>query len=222
MLRRFQILQPLPEGRLEDLAQEMLPRSFTRQQTVVHKGSTSRSLFFLVDGMCKVTDLTESGREVGLALIQAGDHFGEMALIQEATRSASVVSLRDALLLELPQKPAEELVFGEPEVARFVMQRLAQIIQTNNDQRALLRCPSAYARIYEFLASLARPADEGQGWVVDHLPTQEDIAAMTDTSRETVSRALAFLRREEVIQKRGSGLFIPDLDRLEDKAEMAE
>lgn len=222
LLKCFHLLQPLSESRLEQLAQDMIPYSLGRHQPVVQKGSTSRSLFFLVEGMCKMTDLTEDGREIGLAFLQAGNHFGEMALIQGTPRSASVITLRDSLLLELPRGPAEQLVFGEPGVARFVMQRLAEIIQTNNDQRAMLRCPSAHARVYDFLASLARPADPDRGWVVDPLPTQEDVAAMTDTSRETVSRALASLKREEVAFKQGKSLVIADPDRLSDLASLPD
>ena len=200
-LRRFSLLASLDEARLQELTRELSTHRMPRQTPIVRKGDTDQSIYFLFEGKLKVVDFTETGRELGLAFLSPGAHFGEMALIEEAPRSASVVAVTESLVLELPSQHARRLLFGEPTVARFIMQRLAEIIRRDNERRALLGSPHAYQRIYSFLLSLATRAETGDEWVVERLPTQEDIAAMTDTSRETVSRALAVLRNRKIAQK---------------------
>jgi CRP/FNR family transcriptional regulator, cyclic AMP receptor protein len=162
-----------------------------------------------------VVDVTEDGRSVGLRMLSAGDFFGEIALINDSTRSASVVSTTEVLVAFLPATIALHLFSHSPSVARKMLGHLAQKIQRDSEFRALLSINNTTRRIYTYISLMQRiPGPDGSA-VVENLPTHQDIANMINTSRETVTRALLTLVQQGVVQKEAHRLIILDPDALQ-------
>ena len=165
---------------------------------------------FLLTGQAQVIDVTEDGRAIGLRLLQPGDFFGEIALINNSTRSASVVAMSDVLVGFLPAPVAMNLFSHSPTVANQMLKHLAQKIQRDSELRALLSINNTAKRIYAYLVQLQKPKEDepGGATVVENLPTHQDIASMINTSRETVTRALLTLVQQGIVQKDSHRLII--------------
>jgi CRP/FNR family cyclic AMP-dependent transcriptional regulator len=118
---------------------------------VLHKGGSGDGLLFLLSGQLQVVDITEDGRAIGLRMLAPGDFFGEIALINNSTRSASVVALTDVLVAFLPAPTAMHLFSHSPSVAKQMLQHLAQKIQRDSEFRALLSINNTTKRIYNYL-----------------------------------------------------------------------
>jgi CRP-like cAMP-binding protein len=159
-----------------------------------------------------VIDITEDGRAIGLRMLAPGDFFGEIALINESTRSASVVATSDVLTAFLPAATAMHLFSHSPSVARQMLRHLAQKIQRDSEFRALLSINNTAKRIYTYIALMQRSkaGEPGVPAVVENLPTHQDIANMINTSRETVTRALLTLVQQGIVQKDSNRLIILD------------
>jgi len=161
----------------------------------------------LLSGQLQVIDVTEDGRAIGLRMLAPGEFFGEIALINNSTRSASVVALTAGLVAFLPAPTALYLFSHSPSVASQMLRHLAQKIQRDSEFRSLLSINNTAKRIYTFLISLQQNKP-GSQTVVENLPTHQDIANMINTSRETVTRALATLQQQGIVQKEAHRLII--------------
>jgi CRP-like cAMP-binding protein len=215
-LRKIPLLSELSEEDMRRVNMEIRIRHFNRREVVLHKGGSGDALLFLLSGQLQVVDITEDGRAIGLRMLTPGDFFGEIALINESTRSASVVATSDVLVAFLPAATAMHLFSHSPSVAKQMLKHLAQKIQRDSEFRALLSINNTARRIYTYLSLLQKkPEDGGAPAVVENLPTHQDIANMINTSRETVTRALLTLVQQGIVQKEANRLVILDPQALQ-------
>jgi CRP-like cAMP-binding protein len=214
-LRKIPLLAELTEEEMVKVKAELRIRHYAKREVVLHKGGSGDGLLFLLSGQMQVIDVTEDGRAIGLRMLAPGDFFGEIALINNSTRSASVVAMSEVLVAFLPAPTAMHLFAHAPSVARQMLQHLAQKIQRDSEFRALLSINNTAKRIYTYLVlTQQKPPVDGAPAVVN-LPTHQDIANMINTSRETVTRALATLVQQGVVQKDQHRLIIIKPDALQ-------
>ena len=206
-LRKIPLLASLSDDEILKIKGEFRFRRYDRRETVLQKGGDGDHLLFLLAGQMQVIDVTEEGRAIGLRMLQAGDFFGEIAVINGSKRSATVVALTEVLVAFLPRTVALDLFSNSPSVANQMLRHLAQKVQRDSELRALLSIQNAARRIYAFIDLLAQPAVDGLQ-VVENLPTHQDIAIMINTSRETVTRSLVVLVQQGIAQKDGHRLLI--------------
>lgn len=215
-LRKIPLLADLAPEEIARISPELRFRHYNKREVVLHKGGSGDALLFLLSGQLQVVDITEDGRAIGLRMLAPGDFFGEIALINESTRSASVVATSDVLVAFLPAATAMHLFSHSPSVAKQMLKHLAQKIQRDSEFRALLSINNTARRIYTYLSLLqTKPADGGAQAVVENLPTHQDIANMINTSRETVTRALLTLVQQGIVQKESNRLVILDPQALQ-------
>lgn len=214
-LRKIPLLAQLNDEEIGRVKAELRIRQYARRDVVLHKGGSGDGLLFLLSGQLQVIDVTEDGRAIGLRMLAPGDFFGEIALINNSTRSASVVAMSDVLVAFLPAPVAMQLFSHSPSVANQMLRHLAQKIQRDSEFRALLSINNTAKRIYTYLVLMKQdPAQPGAPAVVN-LPTHQDIANMINTSRETVTRALLTLVQQGIVQKESHRLVIVKPEELQ-------
>jgi len=209
-LRKIPLLADLTPEELARIKPELRFRHFNKREVVLHKGGSGDALLFLLSGQLQVVDITEDGRAIGLRILAPGDFFGEIALINNSTRSASVVATSDVVVAFLPAATAMHLFSHSPSVAQQMLKHLAQKIQRDSEFRAVLSINNTARRIYTYLSLLQKTPDQSPAPVIENLPTHQDIANMINTSRETVTRALLTLSQQGIVQKEGNRLVILD------------
>ncbi len=199
-LQKIPLLAGVGREALENVARAMQIRTVPKGGYVVHKGGTGDSLIFLLSGRLQVVDLTEDGREVGLSFLSVGDYLGELSILDDMPRSASVMACEASLLGFLPKAQALDLIYHQPIVAERVLKRLAEKVRTASNYRTILSIPNAYQRVFAMLGQFAKTAPGGLV-VIEKIPTQQEIAITVNTSRETVSRAIQTLIQKGVVEK---------------------
>lgn len=212
-LRKIPLFANLSDQEMNLVKTQLRFKQFAKRDVVLQKGGVGDSLLFLLLGQLQVVDVTEDGRAIGLRMISEGDFFGEIAVINNSTRSASVVALSNVLVAFLPAPVALHLFSHSPSVANLMLRRLAEKIQRDSEFRALLSITNTSRRIFAFI-ELFKKVAPGNLMVIDNLPTHQDIAMMINTSRETVTRALAALTQQGIIEKDLNRLIIRDPDAL--------
>jgi CRP/FNR family transcriptional regulator, cyclic AMP receptor protein len=213
-LRKIPLLANLSDADILRVKADLRIRQYAKRDIVLQKGAPGDSLLFLLTGSLQVVDVTEDGRAIGLRLLQPGDFFGEIAVINGSMRSASVVALTSVLVALLPRATALYLFSHSPSVANQMLRFLAEKVQRDSEFRALLSIHNTSRRIYSFL-NLLKEKKEGDLQVVENLPTHQDIANMINTSRETVTRALLALAQQGIIEKGGHRIIIVKPDALQ-------
>ncbi|SHN42613.1 cAMP-binding domain of CRP or a regulatory subunit of cAMP-dependent protein kinases [Duganella sacchari] len=210
-LRRIPLLAGLSDEEVQRLKPELRFRQYNKRDIVLQKGAAGDGLLFLLSGQLQVIDVTEDGRAIGLRMLAPGDFFGEIAVINGSQRTASVVAMSSVLVAFLPAPAALHLFSHSPSVANLMLRHLAAKIQRDSEFRSLLSINNTSRRIYTYLVQMkTAPEQPGDPEVVKNLPTHQDIANMINTSRETVTRALAALVQQGIIQKVNQELRIVD------------
>lgn len=199
-IKNFTILADIDETYLLNLAEQMQFRSFERKQYVVKKGESAKEVFFLSSGQLQVVDMANDGKEVGLYLINPGTMFGHITLLDEQTRSSSVVAIQDSQVVVMSKSTMLKLFYDHPVVMHRLLVEFAGIIRLTNSSRTVISQANASSRVYSVLVSMMKPNIAGM-ITIEKMPRQQEIALMASTSRETVSRAISQLIHKSIVEK---------------------
>ena len=212
LLQTVSIFWDLKSKELGYIAEKMVARNYDNGNYIFLEDSDGEQCFFVLEGSVKVTRLSKDGREVILAMLNEGDFFGEMSLLDGESRSANVIALEKTEVLTLDRRDFLDVVNDYPQIAVMLLKELAGRLRKSDRQIASLSLSDAEKRI---ALCIIRFADE-QGVIqngkvsIPKTPIQQDIANMAGTSRETVSRALSILEKEDLIARNGRELMILD------------
>ena len=204
----FSDLDATSAAALERLA-EM--REYPEGAVVVSQDDPGDALFVLVSGRVKVVLYGESGREIILSIFKtSGDFFGEMSLLDDQPRSATVIAADRSRLLALSRRDFQAHIQAHPRTALRVLTELSRRLRQADGVIGNLALLDVYGRLAGKLRELAAADGEEseEGVVLRQRPTQAEIAAMIGTSRETVSRALSDLARRGLVVVSGRRLVL--------------
>jgi CRP/FNR family cyclic AMP-dependent transcriptional regulator len=199
-LQKIPLLAGVSPETLSMIGAALQLRTVERGTQVLQKGSPGDHLLFVLSGRLQAVDITEDGREIGLNLLVSGDYFGELSIVDGLPRSASVVALENSLIALLPRTQALALIYHTPLIVERLLKRMASSVRKAADYRTILGIPNASQRVFALLQQFAKIAPGGLV-VIDKLPTQQEMAIMVNTSRETVSRAIHILMSRGVVEK---------------------
>jgi CRP-like cAMP-binding protein len=213
-LSNIPLLEGVDEDTLKQVGAALQIQTVERGKTVLHKGSMGNHLMFLLTGRLQVVDITQGGQEVGLNFLFPGDYFGELSIIDNLPRSATVVACESSLVALLPRAQTQILFYHTPMVAERLFKRMASSIRRASNYQTILSIPSAFQRVFALLNQFAKLAPGGLV-VIEKMPTQQEIAIMVNTSRETVSRAIQILLQKGVVEKDSRQLIVRQLSGAE-------
>ena len=155
---------------------------------VLTEGEIGDSLYMIESGRVKVFIGDEEGREIILKLLGTGHFFGEMAMIDQQPRSASVTTLEPSTFLILSHHAFEHCVERAPRIANMVLRVLAQRVREADRKIGTLALMDVYGRVASTLLELA--VNQNGKLVVSEKLSQQDLANMVGASREMVNRIL--------------------------------
>ncbi len=196
-LKRVPLLSGLTEQQLESLSAGSSRRSFPRGRTIVTEGEPSQSLYILLSGRAKVQRSDSEGKEVILSVLGSGDWFGEMSMIDEAPRSASVITIEPCEFMSIEKLSFRAMLMQNPEICMAVMRGLVARLREADRKIETLALLDVYGRVARVLLDFSETID-GQRIVRSRLPRQE-IAKMIGASREMVSRVMKGLETQGFI-----------------------
>lgn len=192
LLTSVELFGEMLEEELDDLTTLAQIKKLTKDTTVFHAGDPADAVFVVASGRVKVVITSSDGKEFILTVLGAGQVFGEMALLESAPRSASVVTLSAVELLVISRIDFQRLLDSNPRISQRLMAILSRRLRRANTKMESLAYMDVAGRLARYLLDLARDHGQrlGNGWVVVRRPTHSDIAHSIGTSRETVSRLI--------------------------------
>jgi len=208
VLRTVSLFSSFPEEQLRTLTTVVSRRSASRGSIVIAAGDPTDSLYIILSGRLKVMMSDAEGKEVILSILSGGEFFGEMGLIDDAPRSASVVAIEPCELLVLTRRDFKKCMTENAEMAMGVMRGLVRRLREADRKIGSLALLDVYGRVARLLLDMAETVD-GQKMVTKRLPKQ-DIAKMIGASREMVSRVMKDLQTGGYIEMRGSTILLRD------------
>ena len=196
-LRRVPLFSSLADAQLDTLSSGSTRRSFPRNRTIVSEGEPSQSLYLMLAGRAKVQRSDAEGKEVILAMIGPGEFFGEMSLIDEAPRSASVITIEPCDFIAIQKDSFKGMLALSPDMAMQIMRGLVRRLREADKKIETLALLDVYGRVARVLLDFSETVN-GERVVKSKLPRQE-IAKMIGASREMVSRVMKGLETDGYI-----------------------
>jgi CRP/FNR family cyclic AMP-dependent transcriptional regulator len=205
LLGRSTLFAELETPELEALARAAERREFARDETIFAANEAADGLYVLASGRVKVCVSSAGGKELILATLGGGEFFGEMALIDDAPRSANVVAQLPTVAYRIKRGDFEQLLDQHPGMGRKLLRELSLRLRRANAQMESLATLDVVGRLARYFIDLARQHGQllGNGWVAVRRPTHQDIANSIGTSRETVTRLINDLEQRGLVVNEG-------------------
>lgn len=198
---------------LDDLVRRLQVRTRTAGSVLVAQDEPGDALFIIAQGRVKVALFGENGRELTLSILQPGDFFGEMSLIDSRPRSANVVALDDTTVLALTRDGFRAHLAAHPQTALNIMAELTVRLRRADETIAQLALHDVESRLSRTLLRLAKEDGEQSeaGLVLKKRPTQQDLANMVGSCRETISRTFTSMIKRGLLVPKGRALVLTRL-----------
>jgi len=209
------LLEGLEARRRADLELRCRWHRWEAGATIIDRNSEARDVYFVVDGLVRVVNFSPAGREIAFDEVGAGGHFGDLAALDGAPRSASVVALGETRTASCAPQTFIALLHDNPDIALRVTRALARIVRTATDRIMDLSTLGAHNRVHAEILREARAAMTGANTAaITPIPVHSDIAARASTTRETVARVLGDLSRQGLVTRERDALAVSDVARL--------
>jgi CRP/FNR family transcriptional regulator, cyclic AMP receptor protein len=216
LLRTIAIFDHLSAAQAALLAAELHVCSFSRRETIFRQGDPGNMLYLIARGQVRIYHPGARGCELSVAILRAGEFFGELALLDDQPRSASAEAMCPTTTLTLTRYTFHQLLRACVPVAEALVMELVHRMRTSTTYAAYLANPSAQQRVGWLVLDLAQrygvPSADGIRIALDL--TQDDLASMIGVTRETINRALMQLRDQQLLRLVDRQLVVPDCARL--------
>ena len=223
LLEKVPFLAALEPRDREALAGAVASRPYRRGETIFHKEEPGQSLFVIESGAVRIYLPTPQDNDLTLAVLGAGDFFGDMSLLDGLPRSASAAAASDASLLVLERRDFMALLSSRPSAALAILTVVARRLRETDEMASDLAFLDVGGRLAKKLLELAAShgAPSGRGLLLNLPLTQEELANMIGVTRESVNRQLAEFRRAGLLRMEGRRFVILDDEGLRDRSDVS-
>ncbi|MCX7943323.1 MAG: Crp/Fnr family transcriptional regulator [Deltaproteobacteria bacterium] len=210
ILSKIFLFSDLNKYELNKLSSLMSEKVYKKGENILIQNDKGDSLYVILEGKVKVVLYGEKGREIILSILEDGDFFGEMALLDEDVRSAYVITLERTRVLVLPREVFLEWLYGHPAFTVKLLKYLSKRLRQADGIISNLSLLDAYGRVARFIIDLVKKEgrDIGNEFVIDNRPTHNVIASQIGTTRETVTRSINDFIKRGIIRQSGRMLFV--------------
>jgi CRP-like cAMP-binding protein len=217
LLHSVPLFVTLAEEDLAEVAAVTVPRHFDAGDVVFREGDHSSTCYVVRSGRVRAVRENSGRRTLTLATFGAGDIFGELAMFEDESRSATIEALEDTEVAAILGHDMRRLLRAHPEIAVKLLGALGRRLRETNERLARQSFQTVQSRVAAALAELVATArSEGAGESdVLITATQTDLAQLAGSSRESASRFLATLERAGVITQGRGKLTVHNPGRLE-------
>ena len=217
-LRECGLFGAADDAAIETLVRVLRTRRFKRGETIFHQGDPGDALFVVDSGSVKVVLPSDEGAEPAIvAILGPGEFFGELALLDGAPHSATIVAVEPTETYVLHRDAFLDLIDTDAGLRRQLLASLATEIRRLTGHVEDLHFLDLPGRIASRIVRLAETAGEKQddGTICIAWPyTQSELAGMIGGSRQSVNRLLADLTDEGLVRMERDVLVVTDRDRL--------
>ena len=216
-LKQTALFANINEADLRTIAQHIVPRRFQQGDIIFHEGDPGRSLYLVKSGQVRIYINGIDGSETSVILFgKPGDIFGELAVIDGLTRSASAVALGETVLYTMSRENFREQMRLCPPLALNFMKVLSQRVRYNTKQMDSFATQAVPQRLARKLLELAQDYGRAQtnGVYIDMALTQTNLASLIGATRESTNKSLRQFRQQGWIDLANGQISILDPDAL--------
>lgn len=206
LLAQVPLLASLDPSSRERLEGQLESIRVPADTTVFSQGDAGDTLLLIQEGKVEIRVQDEEEHPVILATLGPGEYFGDMALLDDQPRSATVVTETPCVFLTLSRAPFQQLVLQEPGVALSLLREVSHRLRACHRRVADLALLDAYARVGRFLIDHALRGDEHQ--VLPARWTPQAMAVELGIPNATLDQVMRELEREGYLAREGDRIVV--------------
>ncbi len=215
--RNFPLFEVLSDQEMNQLLELVELRTVSKFDDIFKVGEASSFVCFLVKGIVKIGSLSDDGREVIKYVLHPMAMFGELSLVGESNRKDFAVAMNeDVQYYALKTSDFQRLIATNQQLCVSLMNYIGTRLREVETRLEDLVFKDARARIIDFIKESAEKRGRKVGFemLFKHCLTQQDIANITGTSRQTVTSVLNELKRSDLIYFNRRSILIRDMAKL--------
>ena len=206
LLRSVPLFASLTEAQSEVIARTMHRRIVRRGQPIINAGDRPRCLHMIVSGSAQAVLNGRDGNNIILSVLNAGDYFCEMEIIEDLPISTSIIARESCDVLMLPKAQFNHCLQENHPMSMMVLRGMAARLREADERFGSLAMEDVDARLAKFLIQEARWVDGAR--VVTCRFSKSDIGRMIGASRERVSRVMKEMQVRGYLEERGDSILL--------------
>ena len=211
-LKKSRLFERVSDDAIENCEHLFTQVPYRKRTLIFEQGDVGRMVYMVKIGRVRIARATEDGKEITVAILGAGDLFGEEVAFSNVVRTTFAMCLEDSLLCTARAEDLYGLMTRHPSIAM----NMANYLREQRDEAlsvvedlASLKVPDRLMKLLERLASEHGVPSAG-GTLIDVPLTHADLASLIGSTRETVTAQITLLTKEGRIRTRGRRLIVPD------------
>lgn len=217
ILKKIPVFSELPEATLLEVSRLQKIKAYKKGDLIIYEGDTGKGFFFIKCGKVKIYKTSVDGRDITLNILGEGSIFAEVTLFNDVTYPATVEVLEDSQIGMILNGDIEKLILKNNNLALQIIKVLNKRLYSSQMTIKEMAFSDTYFRTCKILLNLCETHGKNipEGIEIDINITRQDIANMAGTSRETVSRIISELKKEDIINNDSKKLIITNIKELE-------
>ena len=208
----------LPADAIEWINRLFQDRDYAAGQNIYFEADEAESLYLVAMGKVKLVRNTETGREVLLDILRGGEYFGNLPVLGRRTYTETSIAQTDGCILQISSGDFETILSRYPDVTRKVLEAVSRRLEQSQDLIKQLSTYTVEQRVASVLLRLGGKLGEkrGQDLLIQLPLSRQDLAAMTGSTTETVSRVMSRFSEDGLVKSGRKWVTLTDTVRLED------
>ena len=210
LFRKLSLFSELDDRELAQIAGVAKTRRYAKDDVIFHADESGDVFCVIREGKVKITMISPEGKEIILTMMGPGEFFGEMALLDDSPRSATVIALEPLEVVTIWRTDFLQILADNFSITKKIMSELSKRVRRMSLRIESLATMDVYGRLARFFLDLAQQQGKvlDNGYVAVTRPTHQAIANMIGTSRETVSRLIHELMRQDLLLSEGKTVYL--------------
>ncbi|MDN3621103.1 MULTISPECIES: Crp/Fnr family transcriptional regulator [Polaribacter] len=208
IIRQFNSLQHLTKEELVKISNCKTTKVIKKGEAIFEEGERLKGVFCIKDGVCKVSKMSENGRNQIISLVTKGDLLGERSLISDEASNLKAVALNDMQVCFIPKEEILKDLSKNPNFTMNVLKDMAQTLKQADNVIVDMAQKTVKQRLAETLLNLHKKFGTNREGTIDIHLSREDIANIIGTATESAIRLLSELKKKNIIEFKGKDISI--------------
>lgn len=220
LLQRFSLFKNLTDYEIEPILNIAKNRTYRQGTHIFMQGDPLTNVYFIYSGKVKIYRTDVHGREQIVNVLKAGEMFPHQGFFRDDDYPAHAEVIQDSILIYIPIKSFEQFLITNPEICIKIFRILGNILVDLQNRLEEKMLYNTYEQIILLLIRLSKNHGEQINAEQIRITTQftnRDLANMIGSSRETVSRTLTQLKKQDLVEIDSSGDLILNINKLKDE-----
>ena len=214
IVRQFSSLKALNKDELIRMAECKTSYTIKKGEPIFEEGEVTNGIYCIKDGVCKLSKLSDNGKDQIVKLVKPGELLGQRSMISDEPANLSAVALEDMEVCFIPRSEVMQFFTQNNQFSMNVMKTICEDLKGADDHMVNMAQKTVRQRLVETLIYLEETFGKNEDGSLHIQLSREELAGMIGTATESCIRLLTELNKSNLIELNGKKIFITDKNKL--------